>query len=250
MSQMQPNQGRTVAALVLIGLGVLFLLGYTVSLGTLWPFFIIVPGLVFLYFAFTGSRDLASLAIPGAIITGTGVILLYQNATGRWASWAYVWTLYPVFLGLGLMYLGRRTGDESTLRSGRGFVTWGGVAFLFFGEFFEVFIFGGFGLTRYALPLILILVGGWLLLRGQGRQLNIQFGGKPKRPAVEEPPVTGAPVVKPRRRPRRTSASERLRQEIDAALAEEEKPAPVDEPPADEPEPSNEPAGGDGNDDQ
>ena len=60
-----------------------------------------------------------------AIVTGTGLILLYQNSTGRWQTWAYIWALYPVFLGLGLMFLGRRTDDEGTRRAGRGFVTWG-----------------------------------------------------------------------------------------------------------------------------
>ncbi len=256
MSQMQQNPGRAVGAFVLIGLGIFFLLSQFIalpSLGQLWPFFIIVPGLAFLYFAYTGSRDLASLAIPGSIVTGTGLILFYQNSTGRWESWAYIWTLYPVFLGLGLMFLGRRTGDESTRGAGRNFVTWGGIAFLAFGAFFEIFIFGGFGLSRHLLPVLLpallILVGAWLLLKGQGRDRrgHFKYNGKAKR---GDRLFTGAPVTGSRRR---TPASDRLRAEIDAVLAEdkaEDTPVPAgDGPEDDEPadagpgnEPEDEPA--------
>jgi bacteriorhodopsin len=40
--------------------------------------------------------------IPGTIISGIAGILMWQNATGRWFSWAYVWTLIPGFVGLAL----------------------------------------------------------------------------------------------------------------------------------------------------
>ncbi len=231
MNQMQRSPGRAIVALILVGLGVLFLLGeFGIfnfwDIGRLWPFFIVVPGFVFLFFAATGSREMSSLAIPGSIITGTGLILLYQSVTGRWESWAYVWTLYPVFLGLGLMYMGNRTGSEGSYRTGRTFVTWGAVGFLVFGAFFEVFIFNGFSLGRYLLPLTLILVGAWMLLRG-GFDFSSRRGGggKPKRPAGGgQDPFAGAPVVGARGGGR-PSASERLRQQIDEALAEDDEEA-------------------------
>ncbi len=221
MSVEHRNTGRITAALILIGLGVLFLLGdlniLSFSLlGTLWPFFIIVPGLVFLYVALTGSPDSASLAIPGAIVTGTGMILLYQSATGHWESWAYIWTLYPVFLGLGLMYMGRRTGNTGSYRTGLTLTRIGVLAFLVFGAFFEVFIFSSLGLGRYALPLILIIWGAWMLMRGAR---GGSPGDKPKR--GDEPLFTGATVTGQRGT---YSATERLRAEIDAALAEDDEP--------------------------
>ena len=213
--------GRAVIALVLIGLGVLFLLGEVFSfswLGELWPFFVMAPGLVFLYFAYAGSRDAAGLAIPGAIITGTGLILFFQSITGMWESWAYIWTLYPVFLGLGLMFMGRRTGSENTSRTGRGFVQWGLIAFLIFGSFFEVLIFGGFDAGRYILPVGLILAGLWYLLRPRGAARFSDNGHKPKR--EEDPFFVGAPS--PRSGRSHTPAGDSLRKRIDEALAEDD----------------------------
>ncbi|MBZ0298994.1 MAG: hypothetical protein K8J31_04600, partial [Anaerolineae bacterium] len=72
---------RSAIAIGLIGLGVLFLVAQISGfsfLGILWPLFIVLPGAAFLYFAYTGDRHAAGLAVPGAMITGTGAILFYQ----------------------------------------------------------------------------------------------------------------------------------------------------------------------------
>ncbi len=71
-------------ALLLIGLGLLFLLLQFVPLDlgrNAWPFFIIIPGLLFFAGMALGGRDAARLAIPGSIVTMVGLILLYQNTT-------------------------------------------------------------------------------------------------------------------------------------------------------------------------
>ena len=47
--------------------------------------------------------QVGGLAIPGCIIGGIGVILAWQNATGQWDSWAYIWALIPGLVGLGLV---------------------------------------------------------------------------------------------------------------------------------------------------
>ena len=85
------QSGRSITAFILIGLGAFFLLNTTgilsfSMLSFLWPFFIILPGGVFLYFAMTGNRDMAGLAIPGWIITGTDV----YAATGHYDQRIYV----------------------------------------------------------------------------------------------------------------------------------------------------------------
>jgi hypothetical protein len=222
------SAGRAVGALILIGLGVLFLLGQFFSfswLWEMWPLFIIAPGAVFLYFAYTGSRDAAGLAIPGAIVTGTGLLLLVQSITNQWQSWAYVWTLYPAFLGLGLMFMGRRTDSEGTYRTGRSFVQWSLIAFLVFGSFFEIFIFGGFGVGKYILPLALIGAGAWLLLRPRGTARFSGNGHKPKR--EEDPFFMGAPSPRPRGG-HAPSASDSLRKRIDEALSEDGEPVPTE----------------------
>ncbi len=210
MDQTRSTTGSRVVALVIIAAGVFFLLAqfgfFSFNLlGFLWPFFIIVPGLAFLYPALTGGRDAAPLAIPGAIITGTGAILLYQNITGHWDSWAYIWTLYPVFLGIGMILMGRRAGDRKADATGRGFVRWGLIAFLLLAAFFELFVLNNLGLGRYLLPLALILFGAWML-RGGRRSRDADFD-------------LGSTPIKPKR----TSASDELRRRIDIALAEDDE---------------------------
>jgi hypothetical protein len=227
MGQTRPGAGRSATAIVIIGVGVFFLLVqvgiFSFSLmGVLWPFFVIGPGLIFLYFAATGGRDLASLAIPGSIVTGTGAILLFQSLTKRWESWAYIWTLYPVFLGLGLIYLGRRTQNRGTHTTGLGFVRWGMIAFLIFGAFFEIFIFSGFDIGGYILPAILILLGARMLLRSS-RRSEAQRKAKTGDLALDDDDLmfSGGPVVRPRSG-FAPSASEELRRKIDLALMEED----------------------------
>ena len=144
------QSGRnTLGAILLIGLGVLFLIGQTfgINLWSIldfsWPVFVLIPGVIFLALAVMGDRKMAGFIFPGTVITGTGLILWFQNATGNWQSWAYIWTLYPVFAGLGMMYTGNRNGNDRSVRSGRNLVTFGVVAFLVGAAFFELLIFGG-----------------------------------------------------------------------------------------------------------
>jgi hypothetical protein len=73
-----------------------------------WPFFVIVPGLVLLGLSLvpTPPRGLG-LAIAGAIVSTVGLVLLYQETTAHWESWAYAWTLVgPGAAGLGLLGYG------------------------------------------------------------------------------------------------------------------------------------------------
>ena len=66
-----------------------------------WPFFIIGLGGVFLLWAiFSGT---GGLAVPGSILTGIGGILYYQNLTGDWESWSFIWALIPAFVGVGII---------------------------------------------------------------------------------------------------------------------------------------------------
>ena len=223
MTQSQ-DIGRRIGALVLIGLGVLFLLGQTLRFDIFsfgWPLLVLLPGLAFLYFAFTGDKKTAGLAVPGAIITGTGAILFYQNATDHWESWSYAWALYPVFVGLALTFVGERTGNSDTARAGRGMVRWGLIAFVVLWALFEFVIFAGnkaFG--NYLLPVILIGAGIWMLLRGSFPGMRSME--KPKR---DEVVFTGPRVVVPKpKNGLSPTASDKLRQEIDAALAEDDEP--------------------------
>ena len=201
------ESGRNTTALALIGLGVLFLLAQITGFGffgLLWPLFVLVPGALFLYFAVTGDASKAGLAVPGAMITGTGAILFYQNLTGHWSSWAYIWALYPVFLGLALVFIGRRTGSDSTIRTGDGFVKWGLIGFVALWALFELFIFGGNKwMVTTLLPLVLIAAGAIMLLRSRSQEkLKVAHSGNGYHKAKH--------------------SGDTLQEKIDAALAEDD----------------------------
>jgi hypothetical protein len=69
-----------------------------------WPFIIIGLGFVFLVWAILSGAG--GLAVPGAILAGLGGIFYYQNMTGDWESWAYIWSLIPGFVGVGIIISG------------------------------------------------------------------------------------------------------------------------------------------------
>lgn len=219
MNTIPQDRGRSVAAITLIGAGVFFLLAQVFDFsffGAFWPLFVLLPGAAFLYFAFTGGKGAAGLAVPGAIITGTGLILTYQNFTGNWESWAYVWTLYPLFVGLALTFMSSRTGDENMSRTGRGLVRWGGVAFVIAAVLFELVIFNDGGvLGSLALPLVLIGIGVFML-----------FGNRARNKAKNDAPVfVGPRVVGVNGKPKNgysSAVNGDLQRKIDAALAEED----------------------------
>ena len=131
--------------------------------GGLWPLFIMLPGLIFVYAAHNNDTG---LIFPGAIITGTGLLLLYQSVTGHWASWAYAWTLYPVMVGYALRWQGTQTGNEDEIATGRNLMTYGLMVFAVMALFFEILIFSGVSLW-------LLLGAGVIYLWWKGK---IQLG--------------------------------------------------------------------------
>lgn len=212
------HDGRPVMAIGLIALGVLVLFGQLTGFGgmlaTLWPMFIVIPGLAFLYFAYTGDKNVAGLAVPGTVITGTGLILFYQNITGHWESWAYIWTLYPLFVGLALNFMAQRTGDDGTRKASNILLRIGAIGFIVGAVFFEMIIFGNGGIFgNLALPILLIAAGGFMLFGSKSGHFKASFKNKRK---VEEFYSNG-----------KYKNGSRLQQQIDEALAENDDHNPV-----------------------
>lgn len=215
------RDGTALPGLVLIGLGGFFLLTQIFSwgLGALWPLFVMLPGLPFLYNAIRGGKDEAELIYPGILVTGTGLLLLYQNITGHWESWAYAWAFYPVFVGMALNFSGKRTGNREEVRTGRAMISYGLIGLLALWVLFEVFIFGSVlgGLSGWLIPAAMLAGGFFLLRRDSTNDDNesTRSTSEAKRKNLEMP-------EKPKNDRDGLYADESLRRGIDAALAEDE----------------------------
>ena len=173
--QLNEDRGRLILGGALVIIGTLFLVLQFVEIDVLelaWPFFIIIPGVLLLGAGGVLGGPLATLTIPGSIVTMVGLILLYQNATDHFESWAYAWALIIAAAGLGVFLMGVRTRDASQQRAGLRTAGVGLVVFVIAAAFFELVInISGRagGIPDFVFPLLLILLGVALLLgRGLG----------------------------------------------------------------------------------
>ena len=125
-----------------------------------WAWIILGLGLQFLIVAIFSA--VASLSIPGTILSAIGTILFLQHRTGDWASWSYVWPLVLTGIGLSFMVaylLGLRS--KSLLWVGVYFVM---ISLLFF-YIFAAFFARGSALLSYW-PGTLIILGIIILVTG------------------------------------------------------------------------------------
>jgi hypothetical protein len=96
----------------LIGLGALLALTQLLGVRVIqvgWPLLVLGPGLAITAAAFASppGRGLGYLAVPGAVVVVTGLVLEVQAFTGDWQSWAYAWALVaPGGVGLGFFLAG------------------------------------------------------------------------------------------------------------------------------------------------
>jgi hypothetical protein len=169
----QRSVGTFVGGTLLIGFGVLALFGQVFRnfhfWSYVWPFAVIGAGLMFFIGMFAGGKSLAALAIPGSIITANGLMLFFQNITGHWSTWSYGWTITLASVGLGIFIMGSYQGDEHRRQAGLKVMKIAAVLFVLFGAFFEM-VLSPFGLAagRYTFPVLLILLGGYLVVSRSG----------------------------------------------------------------------------------
>src|SRR5512142_924314 len=121
---MQTNRshaGALVAGTIFIVFGLMALAGEffrLVNWGFLWPFIVIGFGALFFIAMFMGGRSAAAFAIPGSIIGGIGLILLFENITRQWELMSYFWTLIVMFVGIGIYIMGWYSGDANQRQAG------------------------------------------------------------------------------------------------------------------------------------
>jgi hypothetical protein len=155
----------------LVAVGILLLLGriFDVEAGSVWPLFVIVPGLVLLAIGL-GTEGDGGRALTGAggVVTGVGLVLLYCNLTGRWVAWSYLWALaFPTAIGAALWLHATIHDDPTEAVSARRTLTVGLILLLVFTAFFEG-VLGIGGLVpeearRLVLPVLVIVAGGLVL---------------------------------------------------------------------------------------
>ncbi|MBI9046657.1 MAG: hypothetical protein JEZ06_19355 [Anaerolineaceae bacterium] len=123
-----------------------------------WPLFVITPGIIFLISGVVTRTG--GLLIPGTIVTTIGCILLYQNNSGDWVSWVYIWPLMPGAVGLGLFLSSFFRDAESGARK---------VGLWMFSISITVFVIAMVLFTSSVMdmfwPLIVIAAGVFILVR-------------------------------------------------------------------------------------
>jgi hypothetical protein len=189
------SRGAAVLGVALIVLGLIFFAGQALNMDigeVAWPFYVIVPGLALVTLGLTQQRG-SRLTIAGSVVTMVGLVLLYQNATDRFESWAYAWALVgPGGSGIGMLLYGTRSGDRKMARDG--FMTILGALGLFaVGLVFFEGVIGISGdrlpLPNWVLPVAVIVIGVLVLVRG------LTFRGRPGPTVADEgaAPITTSP---------------------------------------------------------
>lgn len=130
-----------------------------------WPVIVITVGMGLMLFGLLVGAP--GMAVPASIVSGIGLILYWQNLTGNWDSWAYIWTLIPGFVGIGVILAGLF--GEGKLRDAIAGGLWliliSLVMFSIFGSFL-----GGMDLFGPYWPALLILLGIMLMVKGLFRR--------------------------------------------------------------------------------
>ncbi len=174
MNNDRSRNGALVGGALLIGFGLLSLASQlfrsVFNWSYVWPLAIVVMGGLFFAGMFFGGRSVSGLAIPGSIIGGIGLLLLYQNLTGYWESWAYSWALIVIFVGVGIYLAGIYGQSDGERRAGVNLMKIGLILFVIFGAFFEM-IFSmdrSLGFRGVLFPALLIVLGAYLIVRRLG----------------------------------------------------------------------------------
>jgi len=185
MQTNRSNVGALIGGALLIGFGLLSLVSRVfrwLDWGFLWPFLIIGLGALFFIAMFATGKSGAGFAVPGSIIGGIGLILLFQNITHHWESMSYFWTLILMSVGAGIAIMGWYGEDANQRSAGLRLMRIGFILFVIFGTFFEM-IFSSF--SNMLFPILLIVLGAYLVVTRSGL-----IGGKKDDTTDSLPPVS------------------------------------------------------------
>lgn len=166
---MQTNRSHTgtlVAGTILIVIGLIAFADQFLRFdwGLLWPFMVIGFGSLFFLAMIAGGKQSAAFAIPGSIISGIGLVLLFETLTDHWESMSYFWTLIIMFVGIGIYIMGWYGGDTNQKQAGQRVMRIGFILFVIFGALFEL----SSSSHNLIFPILLILLGLYLIASRSG----------------------------------------------------------------------------------
>lgn len=156
------NKKNQVIGTLLICIGLLILLVKLdilhIGWGTIWPLFILIPGLI-LQGAFIVYRNIPGVLLPGGILTVSGLTLMGCAFFNRWDWLAVIWPMFPFSVAFGLFQLYLFGGRDKSL-------------------LIPISILGGFSLVALLtslitkavgviIPIAIILLGGYLIYTDQ-----------------------------------------------------------------------------------
>ena len=149
-----------------------------------WPFFVISPGVILLTSSLIPKPPQGvGLAIAGTIVTAVGTVLLYQQTTGHWASWAYAWALVgPGAAGLGMAVYGLIFRQRDLVLVGARLVAIGAAIFVAGYWFFETVFATGRAPVDLGTwwPIVMVAIGIAALVAGfAGREHGTNDGASP-----------------------------------------------------------------------
>ena len=121
-----------------------------------WPLEVLGVALGFVLAAI--FMRVPALAIPAMIIGVNGLVLLFCNMTGLWQSWALLWPVEPLSIGLGLLVVGIFNRSRGANVAAVILCAIAGVGF-FMMSFMSMF---NFSILRFAVPSMLIVTGAIL----------------------------------------------------------------------------------------
>jgi hypothetical protein len=130
-----------------------------IDLAYQWPLIVIGVGVVLFLLGLLLRAP--GMSVPACIVGGIGGILYWNNLTGNWGSWAYMWTLIPGFVGVGVLLSTLLGGNEKGgYREGLRLIIISAIMFVVF-----VMIFSGQVYFIRYWPVLVILLGVWVLIQ-------------------------------------------------------------------------------------
>jgi hypothetical protein len=171
-----PSARSPIPGIILIVLGVLFLIGNIadVRLDSLWPIFLLAPGVAFIVMFFRDRKNYGVL-MPGTILTVLGLLFFACTLVG-WQQMDYLWPLFIIAPGLGFLMLYLFGKREWGLLVPAGILIGLGLVFLL--DAAE---------NEYLWPAVLILVGLLFLVKWKKETSPGDETGTPQGPVTPTP---------------------------------------------------------------